>query len=73
METVIRVTRLNGDELVVNAELIRFVEARPDTVITLTTNDKVLVREGVDEVIRRVIDFARTIRTVPMEPGRPGA
>jgi len=63
---VIKLTRLNGEEFVVNAELIRFVEARPDTIVTLTTDDVFMVREGVDDVVRRVIDYARTIRTVPM-------
>ena len=63
---MIKLTRLNGGEFVVNAELIRFVEARPDTTVTLTTDDKVIVRESVDEVVRRVIEYARTIRIVPM-------
>jgi flagellar protein FlbD len=63
---VVRLTRLNGEAFVVNADLIQFVEARPDTVITLTSGERLLVREDVDEVVRRVIDFARTIRMVPM-------
>jgi len=63
---VIKLTRLNGEQFVVNAELIRFVEARPDTIVTLTTDERFMVREDVDEVVRRVIDYARTIRTVPM-------
>jgi len=62
---VIRLTRLNGDEFVVNADLIRFVEARPDTLVTLTTDERFMVREDVDEVVRRVIEYARTIRMVP--------
>ena len=56
---MIKLTRLNGNEFVVNANLIRFVEARPDTTITLTSDDKVIVRESVDEVVRRVIEYAR--------------
>ena len=63
---MIKLTRLNGEQFVVNAELIRFVEARPDTIVTLTTDERFMVREDVDEVVRRVIDYARTIRTVPM-------
>lgn len=62
---MIKLTRLNGEVFVVNADLIRFVEARPDTVVTLTTDEKLLVREPVDEVVQRVIEFARTIRLVP--------
>jgi flagellar protein FlbD len=59
---MIRVTRLDGRELVVNASLIRFVEATPDTIVSLTTGDKVVVQESVDEIIRRVIHYGRSLR-----------
>jgi len=58
---MIKVTHFNGRQLVINAELIQFVESTPDTVITLTTKEKILVRESVDEVIRRVIEYRRRI------------
>lgn len=60
---MIKVTRLRATEpeLVVNAELIETVEATPDTVITLTTGHKVIVQESVDEVIRLVVQFKRTL------------
>ena len=61
---MIQVTRLNGKEFVVNAELVKFVEATPDTVITLTHDEKVLVRETVEEVIRRVVAYQRETRLV---------
>ena len=61
---MIRVTRLGGKEFVVNADLIRFVEATPDTIITLTTGDKLVVQESVDEIIRRVIEYGRSLRTL---------
>jgi len=60
---MIKVVRLNGRELVVNAELIQFVESTPDTVITLSTREKILVKEPVDEVIDKVINYHRLIRT----------
>jgi flagellar protein FlbD len=60
---MIQVTRLNGKPIVVNAELIRFVEQTPDTLITLTSGDKLLVKEPMDEVVKRAIEYARTIRT----------
>jgi flagellar protein FlbD len=56
---VIKVTRLNRSELVVNAELIQFVEATPDTIVTLSDGKKVVVREPVDEVIKRIIAYRR--------------
>lgn len=61
---MIKVTRLDGRELVVNAALIRYVEATPDTIVSLTTGEKVVVREGVDEVIRRCIDYGRALRSM---------
>jgi flagellar protein FlbD len=54
---VIRLTRLDGSKLIVNAELIEFVEGTPDTVVTMTTGRKVVVRESPDEVIRSVIEY----------------
>lgn len=59
---MIKVTRLNGKGFVVNAELIQFLEETPDTVITLTNHEKLVVKEPVDEVIRRVIEYHRGIR-----------
>lgn len=59
---MIRVTRLNGSPLVVNADLIELVEQTPDTVIVLTTRNRVMVKESADEVIQRVIAFQRSLR-----------
>ncbi len=61
---MIKVTRLGGHELVVNANLIRFVEATPDTILSLTTGEKVVVQEDVDEVIRRCIEYGRALRSM---------
>jgi flagellar protein FlbD len=62
---MIKLTRLNGEEFILNAELIRFIEAGPDTYITLTTDDRLVVRERPDEVVTRAIDYARTVRVIP--------
>lgn len=56
---MIKVTRLDHSELIVNAELIETVEATPDTVITLTNGKKLVVCEGVDEIIHRVLEYRR--------------
>ena len=56
---MIRVTRLNKTILYVNADLIEFLESTPDTIITLNTGRKVLVRETVDEVIDKVVTYKR--------------
>jgi flagellar protein FlbD len=58
---VISVTRLNGTHFYVNAELIKFVEATPDTVITLTDNSKLVVRETPPAVAQAVIAYRRQL------------
>jgi flagellar protein FlbD len=54
---VITVSRLDGSEVVVNAELIELVEATPDTHLTLTDGKRLIVRETPDEVVARVIAY----------------
>ena len=56
---MIRLTRLNETELIINAEMIEFVEAIPDTIITLQSGKKVMVREPVEAVVDRVVDYKR--------------
>jgi flagellar protein FlbD len=58
---MIKLTRLNREPLVLNSDLIEYVEAIPDTVITMTTGEKLRVNETADEVIERVIEFRRAI------------
>jgi flagellar protein FlbD len=58
---MIKLTRFDGSEVAVNAEMIKFVEAAPDTIITLTTDQKLLVLETVDEVIEGVIEYKKLI------------
>jgi flagellar protein FlbD len=56
---MIKLTRFDGSEVAVNAELVKFVEAAPDTIVTLTSDQKILVLETVDEVIDRVISYRK--------------
>lgn len=58
---MIKVTRLDNREVVVNADLVEFVESTPETIISTTTGKKVVIRESVDEVIKRVVDFRRRV------------
>ena len=62
---MIKLTKLNGEEFVVNADLIRFIESRPDTFVTLTTEDRFIVRESMEEVVVRCIAHARLVRLMP--------
>jgi|YNPMSStandDraft_1061717.scaffolds.fasta_scaffold238922_2 flagellar protein FlbD len=64
---MIKVTRLNHSELVINAELIESIEATPDTVITLTNGKKLLVSEDVNEIVRRVLEYRRHAYPTPRE------
>lgn len=59
---MIKVTRLNGKEFVVNADLIQYVEEMPDTILTLLNHEKVVVKERADEIVRRVIEYSRSVR-----------
>jgi flagellar protein FlbD len=58
---MIHLTRLNNDEVLVNSDLIVFVESTPDTVISLNTGERLRVRESLEEVVARVIEFKRRI------------
>ncbi|MDI6823470.1 MAG: flagellar FlbD family protein [Bacillota bacterium] len=68
---MIHVTRLNGQPMVLNAELIETVEATPDTVISLTTGRKVLVKESPEEVASRVMTYRRALRRGGGRAGAP--
>ena len=64
---MIALTRLNQQSFVLNADLIKFIESTPDTMITLTTGERMLVKESSEEVIRKVIDYGRMLRRL-VEP-----
>lgn len=58
---MIRLTRLNSSEVIVNSDLIELIEATPDTVISLTTGEKIIVRERAEEIVERIIEYKRKI------------
>ena len=61
---MISLTRLNGKPLVVNADLIPTVEENPATTSTLFNCDRILVREPMDEVVERAVEYGRRLRTL---------
>lgn len=63
--TMIRLTRRNGNSFVLNAELIKFIEEVPDTIITLRDGEKILVAEDADTVVDRALEYARHTRFLP--------
>jgi flagellar protein FlbD len=62
---MIRLTRLGGEPFLLNADLIQYVEARPDTFITLTSGERVVVVESMDEVLRRAVAYQQAKHLVP--------
>ena len=57
---MIKLTRLGGEVFILNADLIRYVEARPDTFVTLNDGERTVVAESMDEVLRRAIEYQQT-------------
>jgi flagellar protein FlbD len=58
---MIHLTRLNHLPMVLNSDLIEYIEMTPDTVITLTTGQKIMVLEPVEEIVERIVRFRRSI------------
>ena len=67
---MIHLTRINRVPLVLNSDLIEHVEATPDTVISLTTGQKILVLESPSEIVDRVIQFRRSVGGGVFTPAR---
>lgn len=61
---MIEVRLINDQTVVLNSELIELIEATPDTIISLTTGKKMIVRESVDEVVDKIVDFRRRVGIV---------
>lgn len=60
---MIEVSRLNGSIYFLNPDMILTLEATPDTVITLTSGEKLMVRESPADLIDRFVAFKRRIVT----------
>lgn len=58
---MILLTKINKAPIAVNADLIQYIEETPDTVITMTNNDKIVVQEGMTEIIQKVVKYRRQI------------
>lgn len=54
---MIKVTRLSGDPIYINSALIEFIEETPDTMVTLTTGKKLIIKEHVEEVIKSILEY----------------
>lgn len=58
---MIHLTRINGRPIIINSDLIEHIESTPDTVVSLTTKQSLMVLETVDEVVDRIVEFRRRI------------
>ncbi len=65
---MIKLTRLNGQELIINAEMIERLEAKPDTIITLNSGEQYIVRDLVDDIITKVTRYKQEINSPKPEP-----
>jgi flagellar protein FlbD len=70
--TMIRLTQINGEGIVVNAELIETIEKAHDTIITLTTTRRIRVQDEVDVIIDKVIEYKRRINAPKVEKKTEG-
>lgn len=71
---MIELTRLNGIPLMLNSDLIKTAEASPDTMLTLVSGEKLIVKEGCEEVLERVLEYrsrllAEVARRLPADLG----
>ncbi len=70
---MVRLTRINQARFYLNSDLIEFIDTTPDTLITTVNGTKILVAEDPEEVVRRVVEFRRSIQPVAQGPAQgPG-
>lgn len=64
---MIELSRINGTRFVLNCDLIKYVESTPDTIITLASGERIMVRDPVDEVVRKTLEYRKRIVQEPPE------
>ncbi|RPJ69449.1 MAG: flagellar protein FlbD [Acidobacteria bacterium] len=69
---MIRVTRLDGSPIIVNVDLVQWIERTPDTVLSLVSGEKLPVREAPEEIVSKVIEFKRALRLRARPAAAPG-
>ena len=66
---MIKLTHLDGEPFALNAEMILYVETRPDTFVTLNNGERIVVGESMDEVIERAVAYQRSKFMIPPATG----
>lgn len=67
---MVKLTRLSGTQFVLNAEMVQEIESTPDTIVTLTSGKKVMVKESVEDVIQAVLEYKRSVLNPTFEPNQ---
>jgi flagellar protein FlbD len=62
-------TRLNGVEVFVNPDLIRLIEKRPDTLLTFTDGQQLMVKDRPEEIVKKIIEFRKSFMSGVISPG----
>ncbi len=62
---MVEVTRLNGQRMILNGELIELIESRPDTIVSLTTGRKYIVQETIRELLQKLFEYRNTFTIKP--------
>lgn len=65
MSEMIELSKINGLTVLVNPDLIRFIESAPDTVLTFTDGEKLMVREQPSEIVEKIVRYRRRIANRP--------
>ncbi len=68
---MIKLSHLGGEPFILNADLIQYVETRPDTFITLTTGERLVVAEPMEEVVRRAVAYQQAKHWLPPPAPNP--
>jgi flagellar protein FlbD len=58
---MIKLTRLSHAPMILNSDLIEHIDANPDTVVTLTSGQKIMVLETADDVVEKIVTFRRSL------------
>jgi flagellar protein FlbD len=61
---MIILTKINQAQIAVNPDLIQYIEETPDTVLTMTNDDKVVVKESIAKIIEKVVSFRRYVNNL---------
>lgn len=64
---MISITRLNGTKLWISSDEIEFIEATPDSIISMVSGKRVIARETPEELVTKIVEFRRRVRGKPAE------